>query len=76
MSSQYEDEKAAYNVRAAALAAGFPNTTGASSVNRFCASGLKSTHDIANQIAMGAMCKIELQFDWLTHWGAAGVEHP
>ncbi|KAE9978193.1 hypothetical protein EG328_001644 [Venturia inaequalis] len=47
--------KAAYMVRAAALAAGFPNTTAASSVNRFCSSGLKATQDIANQIAMGSI---------------------
>jgi len=47
--------KAAYFVRAAALAAGFPNTTAASSVNRFCSSGLKATQDIANQIAMGSI---------------------
>ncbi|KAL8903723.1 MAG: hypothetical protein Q9207_003741 [Kuettlingeria erythrocarpa] len=45
--------KAAYIIRAAALAAGFPNTTAASSVNRFCSSGLKATEDIANQISLG-----------------------
>ncbi|KAF3766864.1 thiolase [Cryphonectria parasitica EP155] len=47
------DGKAAYKVRAAALAAGFANTAGASSVNRFCSSGLKATADIANQISSG-----------------------
>ncbi|KAH8678944.1 Thiolase, N-terminal domain-containing protein [Tricladium varicosporioides] len=47
--------KAAYIVRAAALAAGFPNTTAASTVNRFCSSGLKATQDIANQIASGSI---------------------
>merc|ERR1712093_393628 len=47
------DGKAAYKVRAAALAAGFPNTTAASTVNRFFSSGLKATQDIANQIASG-----------------------
>ncbi|KAL8712041.1 MAG: hypothetical protein Q9220_003737 [cf. Caloplaca sp. 1 TL-2023] len=47
------DAKAAYLVRAAALAAGFPNTAAASSVNRFCSSGLKATQDVANQIALG-----------------------
>ncbi|KAL8911197.1 MAG: hypothetical protein Q9171_003603 [Xanthocarpia ochracea] len=47
------DGRAAYTVRAAALAAGFPNTTAASSVNRFCSSGLKATQDIANQISLG-----------------------
>lgn len=49
------DGKAAYYVRAASLAAGFPNTTGASSCNRFCSSGLKATQDIANQIALGSI---------------------
>ncbi|CAK7206161.1 hypothetical protein SEUCBS139899_008946 [Sporothrix eucalyptigena] len=47
------DGKAAYKLRAAALAAGFPNTSGASSLNRFCSSGLKVTADIANQISAG-----------------------
>lgn len=37
------------------LAAGFPHTAAASSVNRFCASGLKAVQDIANQIAMGSI---------------------
>jgi len=49
------DAKAAYYVRAASLAAGYPNTSGASSVNRFCSSGLKATQDIANQISMGSI---------------------
>ncbi|KAK3052230.1 hypothetical protein LTR09_006822 [Extremus antarcticus] len=49
------DPKAAYYVRAALLSAGFPNTTSASSVNRFCSSGLKATQDIANQIATGSI---------------------
>ncbi|KAF7561952.1 hypothetical protein G7046_g2176 [Stylonectria norvegica] len=58
------DGKAAYKVRAAALAAGFPNTAGASSVNRFCSSGLKATADIAhaisnNSIAVGIACGAE-----------------
>ncbi|QIX01206.1 hypothetical protein AMS68_006723 [Peltaster fructicola] len=47
------DAKAAYYIRAASLAAGFPNTTGASSVNRFCSSGLKAIEDIANAIKAG-----------------------
>ena len=37
------------------LAAGFPNTSGASTVNRFCSSGLKAVQDIANQIAAGSI---------------------
>lgn len=49
------DGKAAYKLRAASLAAGFPNTSGASVVNRFCSSGLKATQDIANQIASGSI---------------------
>ncbi|KAI0016842.1 Thiolase, N-terminal domain-containing protein [Xylariomycetidae sp. FL0641] len=49
------DGKAAYKARAAALAAGFPNTTSASSVNRFCSSGLKATADIAHAIATGSI---------------------
>jgi len=49
------DGKGAYKLRAAALAAGFPNTTAASTVNRFCSSGLKATQDIANQIAEGSI---------------------
>ncbi|KAL8741518.1 MAG: hypothetical protein Q9190_005878 [Brigantiaea leucoxantha] len=49
------DGKAAYVVRAASLAAGFPNTAAASSVNRFCSSGLKAVQDIANQISTGSI---------------------
>lgn len=52
---QVNEGRAAYFVRAAALAAGFPNTTAASSVNRFCSSGLKAVQDIANQIHMGSI---------------------
>ncbi|KAF7585784.1 hypothetical protein BBP40_010087, partial [Aspergillus hancockii] len=47
------DGKAPYILRAAALAAGIPHTAGASSVNRFCSSGLKAVQDIANQISLG-----------------------
>ncbi|OIW32672.1 thiolase [Coniochaeta ligniaria NRRL 30616] len=49
------DGKAAYKLRAAALAAGYPDTTGASSLNRFCSSGLKATADIAHQILAGSI---------------------
>jgi acetyl-CoA acetyltransferase family protein len=45
------DPQAAYKIRAAALAAGYPNTAGASVVNRFCSSGLKAIADIAHSIA-------------------------
>jgi acetyl-CoA acyltransferase 1 len=50
-STQVSDGKAAYKLRAAALAAGFPNTAGASTVNRFCSSGLKAIADIAHSIS-------------------------
>lgn len=49
------DSKAAYKLRAAALAAGFPNTAGANSVNRFCSSGLKAAADIAHSISEGSI---------------------
>ena len=52
---QVSDGKAAYIARAAMLAAGFPTTAGASSVNRFCSSGLKAIQDIANQISCGSI---------------------
>ncbi|AEO67387.1 uncharacterized protein THITE_2116292 [Thermothielavioides terrestris NRRL 8126] len=49
------DGKAAYKLRAALLAAGFPNTTSASSLNRFCSSGLKAVADIAHAISSGSI---------------------
>ncbi|OAA78391.1 3-ketoacyl-CoA thiolase [Akanthomyces lecanii RCEF 1005] len=49
------DPLAASKIRAAALAAGFPNTAGAYAVNRFCSSGLKATADIADSIRSGAI---------------------
>ena len=54
-SFQVNDPKAAYTARAASLAAGIPNTSGANSVNRFCSSGLKAVQDIANQISCGSI---------------------
>ncbi|KAL1997403.1 hypothetical protein VTN49DRAFT_843 [Thermomyces lanuginosus] len=47
--------RAPYILRAASLAAGIPHTAGASTVNRFCSSGLKAIQDIANQIQLGAI---------------------
>ena len=62
--------KAAYIIRAAALAAGFPNTTAASTVNRFCSSGLKATQDIANQIASGSIeCGLAIGAESMTAGG-------
>ena len=52
---QVNDPLAASKIRAAALAAGFPNTAGAYAVNRFCSSGLKATADIADSISSGAI---------------------
>ena len=52
---QVNSVNSAYIVRAAALAAGLPNTSAASSVNRFCSSGLKAVQDIANQIICGSI---------------------
>lgn len=37
------------------LAAGYPVTAGANSVNRFCSSGLKAVQDVANQITLGSI---------------------
>ncbi|KAK0562861.1 hypothetical protein OC844_002490 [Tilletia horrida] len=42
-----------YELRAAALAAGIPNTTPCQSVNRWCSSGLMAVRTIANQIQAG-----------------------
>ena len=52
---QVRDSKAAYYIRAAALAAGFPNTAGASSIARFCSSGLTATQHVANEIKTGTI---------------------
>lgn len=52
---QVSDGKAAYIARAASLAAGYPTTAAASTVNRFCSSGLKAVQDIANQISAGSI---------------------
>ncbi|KAH0535928.1 hypothetical protein FGG08_007171 [Glutinoglossum americanum] len=49
------DVNAAYKVRAAAIAAGFPVTTAAYTVNRFCSSGLKAVQDVAGQISNGSI---------------------
>lgn len=57
-------------VRAASLAAGFPNTAAASSVNRFCSSGLKAVQDIANQISMGSIeCGVAIGAESMTTGG-------
>lgn len=50
---QVRDGKAVYYIRAAAIAAGYPVTTAASSANRFCSSSLTATQHIANEVASG-----------------------
>lgn len=52
---QVRDGKAAYYIRAASLAAGFPNTAAACHVARFCSSGLTATQYIANEILTGTI---------------------
>jgi acetyl-CoA acyltransferase 1 len=52
---QVNSAAAAYIARAASLAAGYPHTSSASSVNRFCSSGLKAIQDVANQITTGSI---------------------
>ncbi|RCI08112.1 hypothetical protein L249_6355 [Ophiocordyceps polyrhachis-furcata BCC 54312] len=64
------DDKATYKVRAAALAAGFPNTHACCTINRLCASGLAATADVARAIAsdsiqVGIACGAES----MTHGG-------
>ncbi|RPA82068.1 thiolase [Ascobolus immersus RN42] len=49
------ESNAAYQVRAAALAAGIPNTTPAHTVNRFCSSGLQAIQHVANGILTGTI---------------------
>lgn len=49
------NEGCALVTRAAALAAGFPESAGTSSVNRFCSSGLKAVQEISNQILAGSI---------------------
>ncbi|KIL71775.1 hypothetical protein M378DRAFT_64647 [Amanita muscaria Koide BX008] len=44
---------AMYHARAAALAAGFPETTPVQTINRFCSSGLMAVTAIANEIRSG-----------------------
>ncbi|KAK2461634.1 hypothetical protein APHAL10511_006097 [Amanita phalloides] len=44
---------AMYHARAAALAAGFPETVPVQTINRFCSSGLMAVTTIANQIRSG-----------------------
>ncbi|TGZ77239.1 3-ketoacyl-CoA thiolase [Ascodesmis nigricans] len=49
------EANAPYKLRAASLAAGFPNTTSVVSINRFCSSGLVAIQQIANQITTGSI---------------------
>lgn len=75
MHSQTSDPQAAYKIRAAALAAGFPNTTAASVVNRFCSSGLKAIADVAHQIANDSISVgIALGAETMSQGGGAAGE--
>jgi len=49
------DPMAAYKVRVAALAAGFPVTTSTMALNRFCSSGLMAVKTIAESIKAGSI---------------------
>lgn len=61
-------------IRAAGLAAGLPDTSAASTVNRFCSSGLKAVQDIANQIACGAIdCGIAIGAESMSG-GSGGLD--
>ena len=67
---QVSNGKAAYIARAASLAAGFPTTSAASSVNRFCSSGLKAVQDIANQISSGSIeCGVAIGAESMSEGG-------
>ena len=56
--------------RAGSLAAGVPITSAASSVNRFCSSGLKAVQDIAAQIATGSIdCGLAVGAESMTEGG-------
>jgi len=70
------EARAAYFCRAASLSAGFPNTTAASSANRFCSSGLKAVQDIANQIQLGHInCGLAIGAESMT-FGSDRVTRP
>ena len=71
---QVNKTNAAYIIRAASLAAGIPNTSGAYVVNRFCSSGLKAVEDIANEIREGSIeVGIAIGAEFMTG-GAEAVE--
>lgn len=75
MKIQVNNGKAAYVVRAAALGAGFPTTSAASSVNRFCSSGLKAVQDIANQISMGSIeCGLAIGAESMSEGGGSDLK--
>lgn len=74
---QVNEDKAVYHLRAAALAAGFPNVTAASTVNRLCSSGLKAIQDIANQISNGSIeCGIAIGAESMSAPSSNFTLHP
>jgi len=55
MGCSYPEAEQGHNVaRVSSLLAGFPETVGAMTVNRFCGSSMSSIHYAAGQIALGA----------------------
>jgi acetyl-CoA acetyltransferase family protein len=69
------EQRAAYFIRAASLAAGFPITTAASSVNRFCSSGLNAVQDIANQISLGQIdCGLAVGAESMSSMAGSGID--
>ncbi|RDA91574.1 hypothetical protein CP533_5986 [Ophiocordyceps camponoti-saundersi (nom. inval.)] len=75
INNQVSDDKATYKLRAAALAAGFPNSQSCCTINRLCASGLSATVDLARAIAcdsiqVGIACGAES----MTHGGDRGTK--
>lgn len=58
---------AAYQARAACLAAGFPETTPVQIINRFCASGLMAVGTVVNQIRNQEIeCGLAIGFESMT----------
>lgn len=75
ISDQVSEQRAAYFLRAASLAAGFPNTTAASTANRFCSSGLKAVQDIANQITLGHIeCGVAIGAELMSGIAGSGID--
>lgn len=65
-----------YDARAAALAAGIPNTVPCMTVNRFCSSGFMAIRTIANQIQSGEIeCGLAVGAESMTHGPRTGPQY-